>query len=490
MTTSYAPGQILVDKYQVEKVIGEGGMGVVVAALHMHLQRRVAIKFLLPGMLENEEVVARFLREARSAAMLESEHVAKVIDVGELPDGSPFMVMELLSGMDLATLVQERGPLSVQDAVEYVIQGCEAIAEAHRAGIVHRDLKPSNLFLATRKDGTSIVKVLDFGISKVHSKTGSMALTRDGAMMGSPTYMAPEQIKNSKNVDTRVDVWALGVVLYELLTGQPPFDGEGYHEVLSQVLLEPPPDLSTRRPDIPAELEAAVLRCLEKDPEKRFSSVTELAKTLQPFVESAGARRAFESISRWDIIAESKTMLEGKPSGAMHAGSTTDVAVTSTSSEEKTPLSRESNKGTLIGAAIVLVLALVVGASAWMMGRKEASTAGAGTEPSEPIVEETKPREPPTPQPPAASTGPSVQVVATASTSSSPVETPAPTTSSSTMASRQPSTPAPPSQKNRDKNAKRDATSDTAAPVAPTSTTAPTAPTSTTKKNPLDMNIK
>jgi len=196
MTTSYAPGQILVDKYQVEKVIGEGGMGVVVAALHMHLQRRVAIKFLLPGMLENEEVVARFLREARAAAMLESEHVAKVIDVGELPDGSPFMVMELLSGMDLATLVQERGPLSVQDAVEYVIQGCEAIAEAHRAGIVHRDLKPSNLFLATRKDGTSIVKVLDFGISKVHSKTGSMALTRDGAMMGSPTYMAPEQIKN------------------------------------------------------------------------------------------------------------------------------------------------------------------------------------------------------------------------------------------------------------------------------------------------------
>ena len=221
-----SPGDVLAGKYRVERVIGAGGMGVVVQATHLELDERVAMKFLLPHAIENAEAATRFVREARAAVKIKSEHVARVTDVGRLENGAPYIVMEFLQGSDLAAVLQN-GPLSIEDAVDFVLQASDAMAEAHAANIVHRDLKPSNLFMSLRSDGTPLIKVLDFGISKVNvPDTSDAGLTRTTAIMGSPFYMSPEQMRSSKDVDHRTDIWALGVILYELLTGTQPFNGE------------------------------------------------------------------------------------------------------------------------------------------------------------------------------------------------------------------------------------------------------------------------
>src|SRR5580700_4611207 len=236
-----AVGQVLAGKYRVERVLGRGGMGMVVAAEHLHLRQKVAIKFLLPD--ATDEVVARFLREARSAARIRSEHVARVLDVAELPDGAPYMVMEYLDGSDLSRVLRKRGPLPIEDAVDYVLQAGEAIAEAHMAGIVHRDLKPANLFLTTAADGSATVKVLDFGISKDSNETNAdeaMALTRTTAVLGSPYYMAPEQMRSTRGVDARADIWSLGIILYQLLTKSVPFKSESFVELALMVVNEEP----------------------------------------------------------------------------------------------------------------------------------------------------------------------------------------------------------------------------------------------------------
>ena len=277
---------MLADKYRVEKVLGRGGMGVVVAATHVELDQRVALKFLLPDAMENMEVVERFAREARAAVKIESEHVARVIDVGKLENGLPYMVMEYLNGRDLAALLDERVKLSVEDTLDYVLQACEAIAQAHALGIIHRDLKPANLFVTTRPDGTTSIKVLDFGISKVSLSGASpaeMSLTQTAAIMGSPTYMSPEQMRASRDVDPRADIWALGVILYELLTGQPPFVGATMPELCASILKDPPEPIRNVRPDVPAPLDAAILRCLEKNPAARFGNVAELTGALVDF---------------------------------------------------------------------------------------------------------------------------------------------------------------------------------------------------------------
>jgi serine/threonine-protein kinase len=279
-------GTMLADKYRVERVLGRGGMGIVVAAKHVELDQRVALKFLLPEAMESAEVVERFAREARAAVKIESEHVARVIDVGRLENGLPYMVMEYLNGRDLAAELDERGKLSIDDALEYVLQACEAIAQAHALGIIHRDLKPANLFVTTRPDGTTIIKVLDFGISKV-SLTGAspaeMSLTQTAAIMGSPTYMSPEQMRASRDVDPRADIWALGVILYELLTGQPPFLGSTMPELCASILKDAPEPVRVLRPDVPPAVEAAIMRCLEKKPADRFSNVAELASAIVDF---------------------------------------------------------------------------------------------------------------------------------------------------------------------------------------------------------------
>jgi serine/threonine-protein kinase len=280
------PGEILAGKYQVEKVLGVGGVGVVVAARHLQLEERVALKFLLPAMAANAEAVARFAREARSAVRIKNEHVARVLDVGTLESGAPYIVMELLEGADLAQWLAQRGRMPIEQAVDFVLQACVALADAHGLGIVHRDLKPANLFCTRRSDGQLVVKVLDFGISKViecSAHTPAGGLTRTSSVMGSPHYMSPEQAQSAKDVDTRTDIWALGVILHELLVGRVPFAGEAFGEIAVKVAVQPAPLLCTLRSDAPPALEDVIQKCLAKDRRDRFSNVADLAMALAPF---------------------------------------------------------------------------------------------------------------------------------------------------------------------------------------------------------------
>ncbi len=278
-------GDVLAGKYRVEKVLGAGGMGVVVAAKHLELRQRVALKFLLPAALDSVEHTERFLREAQAAVRLKSEHVAKVLDVGRLDDGAPYIVMEYLDGSDLWHVLQAKGPLSVGEATGHVLQACEALAEAHALGIVHRDLKPQNLFLIQRPDGQPCVKVLDFGISKMLSTASQppLTLTRTSTIIGSPLYMAPEQMRSAKGANERSDIWSLGVILYELLTGRTPFMAETMPDLVFKVAQDtviPPREL---RAEIPETLSAGIVRCLERDQKVRFANVAELAAVLEKY---------------------------------------------------------------------------------------------------------------------------------------------------------------------------------------------------------------
>jgi serine/threonine-protein kinase len=288
-------GDIVAGKYQVEKVLGKGGMGVVVAARHTSLRQHVAVKFLLPKALTLPGAAERFLREARAAVAIRSEHVARVIDVGELESGAPYMVMEYLTGTDFGQVLKTRGTLPLKEAVDYVLQACEALAEAHALGVVHRDLKPGNLFLTTRADGSPLVKVLDFGLSKA-TKPGEdeHSLTAPDVIVGSPHYMSPEQLRSLKQVDARSDVWALGVILYQLLSGRRPFESDSLVGTCARIAAEPPTSLRERKPDVPAEVETIILRCLEKDREKRLQTVADLARLLAPY----GSERAPISVER------------------------------------------------------------------------------------------------------------------------------------------------------------------------------------------------
>ncbi len=269
-------------------------MGVVLAAQHLVLGERVAIKLLLPDAIKVEGVIQRFQREARAVARIQSEHVARVMDVGVLDNGSPYLVMEYVEGRDLADELAARGPLPVEEAVNYVMQAAVGVAEAHALGIVHRDLKPPNLFLAKLSGGRTLVKVLDFGIAKDVADQKSVELTNTFSALGSAAYMSPEQVRMAKSVDPRSDVWALGVVLFELLTDNLPFDGESVTAIAAGIIADPPKSLASLRPDVPPALEAAVLACLEKDRERRTASVALLATAIAPW----GGRKAAVLASR------------------------------------------------------------------------------------------------------------------------------------------------------------------------------------------------
>jgi serine/threonine protein kinase len=275
-----SPGDVLLGKYRVERVLGRGGMGVVVAARHLHLGELHAIKLLGADAERVPDAVARFLREARAAARLRSEHVARVHDVGHLDTGMPYMVMEHLTGLDLQEHLRMRKRLPLDEAIALLLQACDAVAEAHAIGIVHRDLKPSNLFLTRRRDGTPCLKVLDFGLAKEISVEGA-ELTKSGTTLGSPLYMSPEQIARTKGVDARTDIWSLGVVLHKLVTGQLPFQGDTLLELMIGV-----GEVTPRRPsevcgELPSWIDDVVLRCLEKHPEDRFPTIDDLAAALR-----------------------------------------------------------------------------------------------------------------------------------------------------------------------------------------------------------------
>ena len=288
------PCDVLGGKYRVERVLGVGGMGIVVAVRHIDLRTRFALKIMRPEAARDPEAVERFLREARAAVQLKSEHCVQVVDVGRLENGSPYMVMEFLVGRDLGDVVARDGARSPAEAVDYILQACEGIAEAHARGIIHRDLKPQNLFLSKNLDGSSLVKVLDFGLAKsLSTAKEAHALTQTTAVMGSPVYMSPEQMRASRTVDTRSDTWSLGVCLHELLTGRPPFEAATFPELCSVVLNEPPRPMPS---DIPRGLVKIVLRCLEKNPAKRFPTVADLAEALEAFAPATGAAARIRAV--------------------------------------------------------------------------------------------------------------------------------------------------------------------------------------------------
>lgn len=285
-------GDVLGGKYRVERILGQGGMGMVVAARHVQLGQRVALKFMLKEAMTEPAHAERFAREARAAVQLRSAHTARVLDVGKLKNGEPYMVMEYLEGKDLDAVLREQGrALSVPAAVDYMLQACEAFAEAHSLGMIHRDIKPKNLYLTQTVDGRPLVKVLDFGLAKTIGQMGDISLTATAAVFGSPQYMSPEQMRSAKDVDTRSDIWSIGVCLYELLTTKVPFDAPGLAEICAMVLKDPLVPPSRYNPEIPPDLEAVIVKCLEKDPSARYQTVAELAFALEPWSEIEGSAK-------------------------------------------------------------------------------------------------------------------------------------------------------------------------------------------------------
>ncbi len=277
-----AAGKVLRGKYRIDRVIGKGGMGIVLQATHLDLDRPVAIKVLHPELRVHGELVERFLREGKAASKIQSDNVARVLDVDRLDDGTPFLVMEYLEGTDLSAVRKMGSPLPTRTAIEHVLGACKAIGEAHRRGIVHRDLKPANLFLARLDDGSTRIKVLDFGISKIGGALGGSepSMTSTSIVMGSAEYMSPEQMLSTRDADARTDIWALGVVLFELLTARVPFPGETLTQVCAMVMSKPAPPVRTFRPDITDDLETVVSRCLEKDRDKRYATVAHFERDL------------------------------------------------------------------------------------------------------------------------------------------------------------------------------------------------------------------
>ncbi|MBK9261952.1 MAG: protein kinase [Polyangiaceae bacterium] len=280
-------GNIIAGKYRVERILGQGAMGMVVAAMHIDLHERRAIKFMLPTALGDNDGVERFLREARACAKLKSKHVAAVYDVGRLETGAPYIVMEYLEGTDLKDVLQVQRVLPVPQAVDYMLQALEAVGEAHQAGIVHRDLKPANMYLASGVGGVPCIKILDFGIAKLAPSPAFgpeiQEMTTTAMIMGSPLYMSPEQMRSSRHVDARSDIWALGVVLFRMVTGTTPFHAPTPPELFAMVLKDAAPRPSSLNPQIPPGFEAIILKCLDKDPNQRWSSAAELADALRPY---------------------------------------------------------------------------------------------------------------------------------------------------------------------------------------------------------------
>ncbi len=282
------PGEVLLGKYRVESLIGEGGMGAVLKAHHLDLDEPVAIKCLLPEMMDRKDIVSRFVREGKAAAKLKGEHVARVMDVGRLANEIPYIVMEYLDGADLGAIIKHHGAQDPAIAVDLILQACEAMAEAHAIGVIHRDIKASNFFIVQPPGQAPTLKVLDFGIAT--APEGTSDLTGTQSVIGTPAYMAPEQMRAAMKADARSDIWSMGVVLYELLEAERPFRSEVYSELVLKVGMDPPHAMAN--PAVPGALQAIVMKCLEKPMERRYQTIAELAYDLMPFASDAVQARA------------------------------------------------------------------------------------------------------------------------------------------------------------------------------------------------------
>jgi eukaryotic-like serine/threonine-protein kinase len=429
-------GQVVGGRYRIDDIIGAGAMGFVVSAWHLELDQAVALKVLNPDVFEKEEALQRFRREVRAAARIRSEHVCRVNDVGTLDTGEPFMVMELLHGNNLEEELHRRRVLPVEEAIRYMLEAVEAVAEAHAAGIIHRDLKPANLFVARRADRSRLIKVLDFGISKsmADSQKSDMSLTKTGVIIGSPLYMSPEQMRSTKDADVRSDVWSLGAILFQLITGRPPYMGETIPELCSQLFSADAPPVSTvsLTQGLPPALDVVVARALARDPARRYQSVADFGEALLDFappqsrVHVERARRVLST--------------DSEPPGSMYPARTQPGAPTiieasvSNVAPGRTTARPRSRKlaavllviGVCLGVGVVIAQKAGLGGAA--NGAAEAAPAAAPAEPPKspalPVPVETPPAAPtpvampevpavlpPTEPPPtvSAATGPTVR---------------------------------------------------------------------------------
>lgn len=362
-------GTVLMGKYRVERELGSGGMGVVVEATHLGLDQRVAIKLLNPDLVESPEIVGRFLREARIAATLPADHIARATDVGQTEAGVPYLVMELLAGHDLAVELERAGRFDVARAVSLVLEACEGVADAHAVGLVHRDLKPANIFLSQRGSRPPIVKVLDFGLSKEPKRNESVSLTQDGSVFGTPQYMSPEQVLSTKDVDARSDQHALAMILFEALTGRAPYEGTTVNQLIVAIATARPPRVRELRKEVPAGLDEAVARALAKKPEDRFPTLAGFARAIAPFGGPAaqvsagnverilrGGEALLVSLDRSPPSGDAKTLpflSTGKPALAL---SETDL----TSSIDPMRRGRRSRLLLIAGAVAVPAAALAL----------------------------------------------------------------------------------------------------------------------------------
>jgi serine/threonine-protein kinase len=425
-TTPVSEGDVLAGKYVVEKVLGQGGMGVVVAARHLQLGSRVALKFVLEDFARDSNAIARFMREAQSATRISSEHVARVLDVGQLESGAPYMVMEYLEGSDLSKVVETRGALPLDETIDYVTQACRALAEAHGKGIIHRDIKPSNLFLTRRFDGSALVKVLDFGIAKMIAADVPGELTQTQSMMGSPLYASPEQLDSARHASERSDIWALGVTLHHLASGGHPFMADSQAKLIAQIMMGKPTPVREHRRDLPEGFENVVLRCLERDPSRRFQNVKELVAAFAPFAGRAsvpaesGRTRALEGTA---VLADPTPVFSHR-----QAGGTTMPQVADATSEGPRPRSRT---GLYVGLAAGLAAAVAVALRVATPPVDDPPAARSATESAPVQTAKAAPIEAPAPRASAASTAvaaeePKVTVAPAASeTAAMPPDVPA-----------------------------------------------------------------
>jgi len=356
-------GGVVAGKYRIDRVIGFGGMGIVCAAQHLELGTPIAVKFVRPERAADERATSRFLKEARAAAQLQSQYACRVMDCGQLPSGGPYIVMEYLTGEDLRTRVDTRGPLDVQEAVLLALHACEALAEAHAKHIVHRDVKPENLFVAEGPGGVPLLKVLDFGISKQLSPLlVQRSFTDSSESMGSPFHMSPEQMLDPSSVDSRTDIWSLGVVLYEVLTGQMPFAGETGPQLCANVMTTEPIAPQAHRHDIPDGLGRVILRCLQKDKTKRYADVGELSQALREF---GGAGAALAAARVEQILGRPGELPAESPPALAEGGEGTGTeSLPSLHSIPGVP-----RRGLGLRVSVVLVLVAATGLAAWGVKR-------------------------------------------------------------------------------------------------------------------------
>ena len=473
--TSWAPGEVIEDKYVLLKPLAKGGMGSVWVAQNKLTERKVAIKFMLPELSSSPDTIQRFFREAKASARIDHPSIVDVLDLGTLPDGAPFLVMEYLEGRSLEKII-DTAPLSTLQATAIMLDVARALAAAHGAGIVHRDLKPANVFVARRGD-LIVPKILDFGISKIMTTIGDMRMTRTGAVLGSPAYMSPEQARGRSDIDGRADIWAVGVMLYEAISGKLPFLGENYNQVMMAITLEQPIPLGEAVPGVDKDYLAIVDVCLQKEREQRPPTMESLSTLLDVYVAAraangippldlgeAGAPRSARLGASYKLVSQVVPRIDSRPPPTPELGSTqradpiqmTVNAVTVVDPPRSGPAaSGRRPRGPLV-ALLAILGAVALGALGWMFVHRPDSKPERAPMPASSIAAASGPpaegsKASPVEVPPAVATGSAATSDSTAASgavSESPPESPsasiAPTASAPGKSPKKPWVGTPP----------------------------------------------